>query len=567
MIKKILICCNAYPPHFIGGAELIAHAQAKQLQNLGHDILIFTGDQSEKGQRHSLRKEEYEGLPVYRTRLTREDYDNKFENFTHKDVETHFKNILGRFSPDIVHFHNIIGLSTGLIHIAKQQGIRTVLTLHDHWGFCYKNTLIKNSNEICQNFTRCSTCMAIIPGEKNLNLPIRMRQDFITLQLEEVDAFISPSQYLANAYICAGIPHEKMHVIWNGIDVQKFSHIKKVPDDNNIRFTFIGYFGRHKGIQVLLNALRYLNNTEKIIINLIGEGDLLAQYKKEVNDKKIKKVVKFWGKIEKIEDAYAHSDVFILPSIWPENQPVSITEAMSAGIPVIASDIGGIPELVEDRKTGFLFEPGNSEDLAKKMSEFLLNPEKIRDLGKNAFEKMKNNTLQDHVNKIIPIYNEFSRTQAKNDSGRFLIACIGNSFLMETAHVLDLITHKYGEKKVRIVMYDWLQTDQKKNVQIVWIVDPTTKISSIVDPMKNKRCLFVPEKSAELKKIIEDNNCGLYYNNPAEILACIDYLIHQDMIREILGNNGFMYYTNNLQKCLGYSKKKKRFWKHLFSIK
>jgi hypothetical protein len=409
--------------------------------------------------------------------------------------------------------------------------------------------------------------MAIIPGEKNLNLPIRMRQDFIALQLEEVDAFISPSQYLANAYICAGIPHEKMHVIWNGIDVQKFSHIKKVPDDNNIRFTFIGYFGRHKGIQVLLNALRYLNNTEKIIINLIGEGDLLAQYKKEVNDKKIKKVVKFWGKIEKIEDAYAHSDVFILPSIWPENQPVSITEAMSAGIPVIASDIGGIPELVEDRKTGFLFEPGNSEDLAKKMSEFLLNPEKIRDLGKNAFEKMKNNTLQDHVNKIIPIYNEFSRTQAKNDSGRFLIACIGNSFLMETAHVLDLITHKYGEKKVRIVMYDWLQTDQKKNVQIVWIVDPTTKISSIVDPMKNKRCLFVPEKSAELKKIIEDNNCGLYYNNPAEILACIDYLIHQDMIREILGNNGFMYYTNNLQKCLGYSKKKKRFWKHLFSIK
>jgi glycosyltransferase involved in cell wall biosynthesis len=564
MKKKILICCNAYPPHFIGGAELIAHAQAKQLQHLGYDILIFTGDPSENGQRHSLRREDYEGLPVYRIRLTYEDYDYKFENFTHKSVEKHFKNILNKFSPDIVHFHNIIGLSAGLIHIAKYQGIKTVVTLHDHWGFCFKNTLIKNTDEICNNFTHCSGCMAIIPGEKNLNLPIRMRQDFIAMQLEEVDVFISPSQYLANTYLRAGIPPEKMHVIWNGIDVQRFSHIEKVPNDDILRFTFIGYFGKHKGIHILLDALQYLNNTEKILINLIGDGVLFVQYKKEINDKKLNKVVKFWGKIGKIEDAYAHTDVFVLPSVWPENQPVSITEAMSAGIPVIASDSGGIPELVEERKTGFLFERGNSVDLANKMGEFILNPEKIKDFGKNAYKKMEKNTLQNQVNKIIPLYEESSKPQGDDECKRFLIACIGDNFPAESARLLDRFPHKTGDSKIRIVMYDWLQADQKKKVHLVWIVDPTARISAIFDPIKNKRCLLVPEKSAELKKIIKDNDCGLYYHNTIEILSCIEYLIHHDRVREILGSHGFGYYSKNSHQCPGDSEKKKKFWKHLF---
>ena len=87
--------------------------------------------------------------------------------------------------------------------------------------------------------------------------------------------------------------------------------------------------------------------------------------------------VRFWGKIKDITDAYAQTDVLILPSIWPENQPVTITEAMAAKIPVIASNSGGIPELVDDEKTGLLFEAGNAQDLARKMLNIIQNPEKI----------------------------------------------------------------------------------------------------------------------------------------------------------------------------------------------
>ena len=224
MGTKILICCNAYPPDFIGGAELIAHSQAKELKSRGYEVTIFTGDIRETGKRHSLRREEYDGLPVYRVHLTSEDYDPKFLNFTHREVEGHFRTILKKISPDIVHFHNLIGLSVGLIHIAKTRGIKTVLTLHDYWGFCFKNTLLKNNNEVCRDFTRCTGCMEVIP-DQDRDIPMRMRQDFIAMQLAEIDAFISPSQYLADAYVRAGFPREKIQVIRNGIDVGKFSHI------------------------------------------------------------------------------------------------------------------------------------------------------------------------------------------------------------------------------------------------------------------------------------------------------------------------------------------------------
>jgi glycosyltransferase involved in cell wall biosynthesis len=539
MRKKILICCNAYPPHFIGGAELVAHAQAKQLQNLGYDVLVFTGDPSEHGQRHSVWREDYEGLPVYRVRLTYEDYDYKFVNFTHKDIEEYFKKLLNRFSPEIVHFHNIIGLSVGLIHIAKQRGVKTVLTLHDHWGFCFKNTLIKNDNEICQDFSRCSECMPVISGENNLNLPMQMRQDFFAMQLEEVDAFISPSRYLADTYIRAGIPPKKMYVIWNGIDVQKFASIKKIPDPSGcIRFTFIGYFGKHKGIQVLLDALQYMDIKQKLVLNLIGSGDLIEQYKKEVAGKGLNDRVKFWGRIENIEGAYAKTDVFILPSIWPENQPVSITEAMSAGIPVIASNGGGIPELIEHDKTGLLFETGNARDLAEKMSQFIEKPENIRLLGKHAFEKIKTDTLEDQVKKIMEVYNQIQETGDGNTDGNTLIVCHGKHIDPMCTGALKKFSKDFNLRKILFVLSDWLNEDQLRTGALFWIIDECQDPSAAYFGLNYKLPLLVPEKNQELKKMCVQFNCGLFYRDSLEAGYAIQYLLDNKKERITMIKNG-----------------------------
>jgi glycosyltransferase involved in cell wall biosynthesis len=87
-----------------------------------------------------------------------------------------------------------------------------------------------------------------------------------------------------------------------------------------------------------LNALPFIEKDRSFIVNLVGEGELSSKYKQQVKSMGLDNLVKFWGRIDNIERAYSETDILILPSIWPENQPVTITEAMASKIPVIASN-------------------------------------------------------------------------------------------------------------------------------------------------------------------------------------------------------------------------------------
>lgn len=542
MNKRIMICSNVYPPNFIGGAELIAHAQALELKKNGHDVIAFAGDISDCGKRHSIRKETYDGLTVFRIRLVSQDFQPEYINFYHKKIENYFKEILDSFSPDVVHFHNIIGLSLGLISIAKQRGIKTVLTLHDNWGFCYKNTIIKKEGKICQDFTRCKECMPYISDENNRYVPIRVRQDFFKIILKDIDEFISPSQYLAKNYIFTGILEGKINVVWNGIDVQKFSNISKTPDDKRIRFTYIGYFGKHKGIDVLINALPYLNNPNSFSINLVGKGELMEGIIDKVREMGLDGIVSFWGKIDDIRDAYRNTDVFILPSIWPENQPVTITEAMASKIPVIASNLGGVPELIEDEKTGYLFEAGDSRDLAQKMSEFILHPEKIKTYGEAAYNKIVNNTLENQIKKIIDIYNREDSQLELQLNEETVIACIGKKFDPKCVQAMAYFLHQNPGLNSLFVMREWLQEDQLKTVKLLWVVDPKTEKGDINIALINKLPILVPEVNNVLRYICIKGNCGLYYRDSMEAEACLEFLVNNERERKILGENCLEYY-------------------------
>src|SRR5205085_3031121 len=109
---------------------------------------------------------------------------------------------------------------------------------------------------ICDDYSRCADCFPVISGQRWKGVPVRMRSDFLSGQLSGVDAFISPSEHVAKAYAKAGISEDKIKVIWNGIDVQRFSTIKKVKEKNKVRFTYIGYLGHHKGVQTIIDALK-----------------------------------------------------------------------------------------------------------------------------------------------------------------------------------------------------------------------------------------------------------------------------------------------------------------------
>src|SRR5579875_3540891 len=147
MAKTIVVCSNVYPPRFVGGAELIAHCQAKLLKERGYHVIVFAGENNRAGKRYSIRQDFYEGLPVFRDCLHPEDYQLDGVNFSHSQADAHFATLLDTFAPDAVHLHNLAGLSTAIIPGAKRINIKAGLTVHYDWGCCFKDTLLRKEDE------------------------------------------------------------------------------------------------------------------------------------------------------------------------------------------------------------------------------------------------------------------------------------------------------------------------------------------------------------------------------------------------------------------------------------
>lgn len=555
--RKVLLCASAYPPRFIGGAELIAHAHAKALQARGHGVLVFAGEPNGPGEHYDLRADRHEGVRVQRVSLRARDYSVDYCTFVNPRIERHFERTLDEFAPDVVHLHNLIGLSAGLIRAARRRGIKTVVTLHDHWGFCLKNTLLKTPSTICDDFSRCRECLAFASDERWQRVPVRMRQDYLALQLEAADTFITPSAYLASAYLKAGFPPEKFRTIWYGVDVDRFAHLRKRPRAERVRFTFIGYLAAHKGVDTLLEALPLLDR-QRLSVNIVGEGHERTVYEARAEQLGVAEVVRFWGKVDHvhIERVFRETDVFVLPSIWPENQPITITEAMAAHTPVIASRLGGIPELVDDGRTGYLFAPGDATDLANKMREFLLDPSRVESFGAAAFQKIADNTVERHVDALLQVYDTARPADWAAPPNTCLIACAGQDVDPACADALVAFEER-RETGSRFCMADWLDEDHIRQARVLWVVDPHATIRAVLPGLINQVPLLVPESNAELTDLVRYGRCGLYYRDAEDAVRCLQRLADDAALRARLGHNGLQLFYASLsspaaaQRALG----------------
>ena len=408
--KTILVVANVYPPHFIGGAELVAHRHACIMRDAGHRVIVLAGEARPTGARHSVLQDTYEGLQVHRVQLEAVDYSSDFVSFHHPEVERYFASLLALHRPNVVHFHNLNGLSTGIISQAARAGAVTVLTAHDYWGFCHRNTLLLRSGRLCTDRTACADCQMYIHDGRGCTIPMRMRNDFIALQFRALDRIICPSAYLAAAYIESGlVSPARTVVLHNGADIRRLSGIRRKPSKGPVRFAYIGNIGLHKGVVTLLEAFAQLcRNGKSATLSIVGEGEQREALQRMAGALGIASRVRFTGKVDNrhVERIYKKVDVLVIPSIWPENQPVTIMEAMATGTAVIASRIGGIPEFVEDRKSGLLFDPGNATDLAMRMQELIELPAMRQAYATYAWQAIREETYERQAARVLAVYDE-----------------------------------------------------------------------------------------------------------------------------------------------------------------
>jgi Glycosyl transferases group 1 len=277
---------------------------------------------------------------------------------------------------------------------------------------------------------------------------------------------------------------------------------------------------------VIIDSLDYLPDAIPLRLTIVGEGPEREALKQRVRAMGWDTKVIFQGKIpnSRIGEILRETDVLILPSLWPENQPVSITEAMAAHIPVIASRIGGISELIDDGVTGLLFDAGNARQLARKIMHFADHPEDVETFGESAFQKIRSNTFAGQVRKTEEIYSR--RPNKAKERGVPLIACVGAKVDRVCAVAMEDLALQYGAR-VRFVMQDWLDEDGLRLASLAWVVDAAATLEMLLPALQAKLPLLVPESNHELSELCHLANCGLWYADRREAVECVKTLLYE----------------------------------------
>lgn len=201
--------------------------------------------------------------------------------------------------------------------------------------------------------------------------------------LPVVYRFLAPSQFLRQSFLDWGIPPEQIDFCRTGIDLAPFEGFRREPSDK-LRVAFIGTPAPHKGVHVLLEAWRSLAPEQRARgeLSVWGNLDHNPAYIRRLRGLAEGTGAALRGGLARsaVPGALARTDLLVVPSIWYENSPLTILEALATRTPILVSDLGGMAELVEPGKSGFRFPVGDSAGLAKLLARFLADKRPLAEL-------------------------------------------------------------------------------------------------------------------------------------------------------------------------------------------
>ncbi|MEW6680261.1 MAG: glycosyltransferase, partial [bacterium] len=243
----------------------------------------------------------------------------------------------------------------------------------------------------CQRIITGLRSTSIINTQNKLYTTIARFLDKLTFPL--VRLCISNSKTACDFLIKNGYPSGKFKVVYNGIDLSSLDFTPDTPLKDRLKdetvIISVANFSIWKNHKTLLNALKIVRENFKFKCLLVGDGPLREELIELTNKLGLSNDVIFLGRKETVESSLSIADIFVLPSIV-EGLPVSIMEAGLAHLPIISTNVGGIPELVVDGETGILIKPFDVNGLAKAIEELLVDKEKRKKMGEAGYNRIKN---------------------------------------------------------------------------------------------------------------------------------------------------------------------------------
>lgn len=402
-----------------GGSERYFFTVSEELENRGHQVVHFSMDHPDN--RPSPHSQYFVSQKNYDTRVgALETISHGFSFVRSREAAKKIRALVRDHRPDVAHLHNIYHqLTPSIIAALDEAGVPVVMTLHDYklvcpnyshftdGGYCYR---CRGGRYYQATLSRCS-------GEsiaRSALLSVEAYWQRFSRVYGRVDRFIAPSRFMRD--------HITQSAADVGIHADRVVHVPGFcpPEEVGTELTdresallddlperYVLYFGRvsvEKGLGTLLRAAEQLDRVPFVIC---GDGPLRETLENTVIEKKLENV-RFTGYVNKpvLERIVKRSVAVVLPAIWPENAPFTVIEAAAAGVPLIVSDMGGLPEMA-DVVSGLVFPHGDAGELTRSVAGLWENPEAARERGeagrKGAIEYYDRTR---HMESLERIYDE-----------------------------------------------------------------------------------------------------------------------------------------------------------------
>lgn len=370
----------------------------------GHEVeLLFTEKRLDRPQ-FEIRRGAYEGLPYHEVVYNRHFHDIA-DLYDDPRMAAPIGAVLDAAKPDVLHVQSLVYLGLALLREAQRRRIPIAMTLHEYFASCPRSGLLLDlDGNLCDPIVpaTCARCIAPYPIERERYpdppggpaatdgsdlrffaraIEVRKRRVFAALDL--VDRFVAPSAFLKQRLVKEGLPSDRIAVADYGFPAM--SRAERAPRTGALRLGFVGTLADYKGVHVAVDAMALLEPGVATLA-IRGEPSWFQDYTGPLRQRAGGIAgVAFDGPLPPgdLPRFLAGVDALIVPSLWYENSPLTMHEAFQAGVPVLASDLGGMAELLASGG-GLTFRRGDATDLARIVAELASDRTRLDALAASA---------------------------------------------------------------------------------------------------------------------------------------------------------------------------------------
>lgn len=394
-----------------GGAEHYMFSVSRLLEQYGHKVIPFAMDHE--------RNVATEWSGYFPSKVETMDPSFSWSKlkiagrmFYSFQAKNKIAKLIKETKPDIAHIHNIYHqISPSILSTLKKNKIPVVMTVHDYKLVC-PNYILYTNGSPCQ---RClghkyyravsNRCLKNSYPASCLVAAEMYFHKIVKIYEKNIDLFIAPSQFVHDKLVEFGLDSKKISVLPHFVETK---HVKPEYGSGDGYFLYVGRLKEEKGVDVLIKAMAKLDND--VQLKIVGTGPDREKLQELARDLNLGNV-SFLGQQagEEIAELFKNARAVVVPSrVW-ETFGLAAAETMAFGKPVIASNVGSLPELVADGASGLLFKSEKVADLARKMEHLIKNPGLAERMGRHGRERIiKLTSTRKHYQDLLKIYQKVS---------------------------------------------------------------------------------------------------------------------------------------------------------------